>query len=194
MDEIWREIFEKMGKKETFEKFIRWYFYSELEKIKEKKNDEKEYFPSIFYLKSHSIICSSVYGILSGMIKFLCENDSIELVRMRAIVFKKGRFENDWRNHVLNIFKYSHNLFHNSGETFNYLNFTPAIYQNRFGNAFEVQQLKFYIPTLNALGLEQEVEQFERIFNEFSIKQLAFSASSCSAFWSKNTKLKRQFR
>lgn len=164
------------------------------ETIAEKNEGNENYFPGVFYLADYKIPCMSVHYFLKKLCEYSGYQDEEVVEDLKKSIFKSGKYENEWRNHLLNILKCHHNLLNVNVETHWHINFMPAIYENRHGKAFEVQQLKLHVPTLEELDMGELTERLEDAFRGYSIRQVAFGHRQASDFARRNSDWKRTFR
>lgn len=181
--------------KEVVERFFLESFEKVTQEIlEEKKHPNPEYFPGIYYLKSHKIFCITNLFLMTNLCKFLSKNDPKMEMNLKKDLLAAGKYENDWRNFLLDILKYQHNVFHEQGTTKSYIRFAPAVYENRHGNVYEVQQIKLYSPTFEVFGFQSEMEHLERVMEGYAIRQMAYSHAPVEQFYVRNSTVKRAFR
>ncbi len=193
MDKKWQFTFEKMSNKEVGKEFIGSFLSAGIESVlMDKNNPFPDYFPPIYYLKQYKIVCTTVLSLIKHIAVFLSEGDTKKEQELRDILLARGTYENDHRNHLLAIFRYSHNLFHVSADTKAHVLFAPVIYKNGQGIAAEFQQIKLYTPLLDEYGFTEEVDQLGRIFSHYPLEQICFSAHAAKTYWEKNSEKKRR--
>lgn len=195
MNAEFKKIALEIMENETVKRFLEHAFKKVTQEVlAEKKKSDPDYFPGIYYLNNYKVFCITNAFLLRELCEFVGGKDMKKVIRLKESLLKAGEYENDWRNFLLDVFKYQHNVFHEMKETKSYIRFAPAIYENRHGHAYEVQQIKLYSPTLTLMNLESEMEHLQRVFEDYPIRQLAYSHGPVGAFYRKNSAIPRVFR